>query len=114
MLFEYRAKVLRVVDGDTLYLSVDLGLETTRILEVRLYGINCPEMHDIPVGPWAKTYTEEWVAEHAEDGWLLLKTIKDKREKYGRYLALIFSGNGEGICLNDSLVHDGHAVHKDY
>lgn len=114
-LYEYRAKVLRVVDGDTIYLSVDMGLETTRILEVRLYGINCPEMHDTPAGPAAKAYTEAWLGFHANlDGWLLLRTIKDKREKYGRYLALVLDGDGEGACLNDMLVDAGHAVRKDY
>src|SRR4051812_39301582 len=116
-MYEYRAKALRVVDGDTLYLAVDMGLETTRILEVRLYGINCPELHGESrvQGGQAKAYTSDWVANHATaEGWLLLHTIKDKKEKYGRYLALIFDGDGEELCLNDQLVEDGHAVYKDY
>lgn len=76
-MYEYRAKVLRVVDGDTLYLAVDMGLETTRILDVRLYGINCPEMHDAPAGATAKAYTEAWVAAHADpDGEFQLHTVK--------------------------------------
>ena len=120
-LYRYRAKVLDVVDGDTIYFAIDMGLETTRIIDVRLYGINCPELHDIPVGPWAKTYTQEWLAQHATpEGWLLVQTIKDKagtkdkKEKYGRYLAIVYDGESGMLCLNDDLVTDGHAVHKAY
>lgn len=115
-MYEYRAKVLRVIDGDTLHLAIDMGLETTRLITVRLYSINCPEMRDIPAGPWAKIYTEEWVKDHADaDGYVQVHTIKDKKEKYGRYLAIIFPLD-EPIdqALNDALVADGHAVYKDY
>lgn len=114
-LYEYRAKLVRVVDGDTLYLNVDLGLETSRILEVRLYGINCPEMHDVPAGQDAKNFTENWLAVHKDpDGWLTITTVKDRKEKYGRYLAIIHDGDGEGQVLNDDLVTSGHAQYKSY
>lgn len=114
-MYEYRAKVLRVVDGDTVHFAVDMGLETTRILKVRLYGINCPELSELPAGPDAKAYTEAFLTEKGTpEGWFLLHTIKDKTEKYGRYLALVFDGDGEGVCLNDLLVASGHAVSKTY
>ena len=41
--FEYNAKVLRVVDGDTVDALVDLGFSVHRKIRVRLYGINTPE-----------------------------------------------------------------------
>ena len=41
--FCYNAKVLRVVDGDTIDLMVDLGFSIHHKVRVRLYGINTPE-----------------------------------------------------------------------
>ena len=48
-LFTYRAKVLRVVDGDTLWLGIRLGPGRWVKEKVRLRGIDCPEM-DTPEG----------------------------------------------------------------
>tara|TARA_R100000808_G_C2140225_1_gene148036 strand:+ start:1102 stop:1458 length:357 start_codon:yes stop_codon:yes gene_type:complete len=42
-MWEYRVKVLRVIDGDTIDVSVDLGFFTHRNIRVRMYGINTPE-----------------------------------------------------------------------
>jgi endonuclease YncB( thermonuclease family) len=39
----YSASVIRVIDGDTLLLSIDLGFSTLTHAKVRLYGINAPE-----------------------------------------------------------------------
>jgi endonuclease YncB( thermonuclease family) len=41
--FEYRTKVIRVLDGDTAEFSVDLGLNIHSAQILRLYGINAPE-----------------------------------------------------------------------
>ena len=45
-LYEYHAKVVRVIDGDTLDLDVSLGFYVTQKVRVRLAGVNTPEMHD--------------------------------------------------------------------
>ena len=42
-MYEYNAKLLRVVDGDTLDASIDLGFDVWVKKRVRLYGINAPE-----------------------------------------------------------------------
>lgn len=112
-LYQYQAKVLRVVDADTLWLDVSLGLDTYHRLTVRLAGLNAPEKRT-PEGVAATAFTEGWVTEHAlPDGWLYLRTIKDKREKYGRYLAVIYPGAVDpiyGASLNAALIASGHAV----
>ena len=41
--FFYQAKVVNVVDGDTLDLLVDLGFNVHHNIRVRLHGINTPE-----------------------------------------------------------------------
>ena len=42
-MYEYNAEVLRVVDGDTVDVLIDVGFSTFKKERVRLYGINTPE-----------------------------------------------------------------------
>lgn len=101
-MYEYRMTVLRVVDGDTIHAEVDLGCDIHVDLILRLARINAPEM-STPEGPYAKTYLESLLT----PGPVLLRTIKDRREKFGRYLAELFVGD---INVNDEMVNTGHAV----
>lgn len=107
-LYEYRARANKVVDGDTLHLNVDLGMDTTVNLTVRLYGLNAPEM-GTATGIQAREFVLDWLAQHAPSGRFLLRTIKDRREKYGRYLGVILSEDGQAV-LNDMLLQTGHAA----
>ena len=82
--YERHATVVRVVDGDTLHLNVDLGCDIEVAMTVRLSGLNAPEMSTVE-GKAAKAYVEQWVEERGPR--FVVRTEKDKREKYGRYLA---------------------------
>jgi len=42
-MYEYRAKITRVIDGDTLKALVDVGFNMHHNVTLRLYGIDCPE-----------------------------------------------------------------------
>ena len=42
-MYIYNAKCLRVVDGDTLDATIDLGFDTWKKIRIRLVGINTPE-----------------------------------------------------------------------
>ncbi len=106
-LYVYRAKVIRVVDGDTLDLEVDLGMETFRKTRVRLIGINTPEMNT-QEGKNAKAYVETWCLSNPE---VLIHTTKDRKEKYGRYLATVVSPGLVGQSLNQLLLDVGLATH---
>jgi micrococcal nuclease len=103
-MYEYRARVTKVVDGDTMHLSIDLGLDVAIATTVRLSGVDTPEMNT-PEGRAAKIYTQDWVA--ALGGTVIVCTIKDKREKYGRYLAELLAP--DGTSLNQDLLASGHA-----
>lgn len=107
-MYDYKATLIRVVDGDTLHVSIDLGCDTSLRMTVRLYGINSPEMSTLE-GKEAKAYAERWFAEHAPDGQLMIRTRRDKKEKYGRYLAIVYYSLGQEP-LNDALVREGKAV----
>jgi endonuclease YncB( thermonuclease family) len=116
-MYEYAAQVLKVTDGDTFHLDVTLvdinpGLDLDPIkmtiqLVIRLYGVNAPELKTA-AGKTAKAWVEQWLTDHAPDGQIVLHTMKDRREKYGRYLGIMFSLAGD--CLNDDLVASGNAV----
>jgi micrococcal nuclease len=118
-LYTYRARVLRVVDGDTIEVDIDLGygvLLGKRLL--RLSGIDCPEIKT-QAGLLAKETTVKWMVENTTTKKLLTNTssyvtfqsLSDKPDKYGRILAKVIGKDGE--TLNDYLVKVGHAVPYD-
>lgn len=74
---------------------------------LRLYGINAPELHK-PGGQEAKSF----LANLVDGKQVTLRTLKDKQEKYGRYLGLLLLPNGPapGANVNQMMVEAGHAV----
>lgn len=73
-------------------------------MKLRLYGINAPELTS-PEGKSAKAFLVALV----EGKPVTLLTIKDRQEKYGRFLATIFlPGNRQSV--NEQIVAAGHAV----
>jgi len=85
---EYRVKIVRVVDGDTVDVDIDLGFGIWMKGErVRLFGIDTPEsrtrdLEEKKYGLAAKAYLKEKLA----SGTPLLRTFKDGVGKYGRIL----------------------------
>lgn len=109
-MYEYRAEVVKVVDGDTLHVSIDLGLDVRIRVTIRLAGINAPELSTAE-GKEAKAWVQQWVEDVGIDGWVVVHTVKDRREKYGRYLGHVFSVDGPGSeYLNNDLIVNGFAV----
>jgi endonuclease YncB( thermonuclease family) len=106
-MYEYAAWVTKVVDGDTFHVGIDLGLDIATFQTVRFAGLNAPEM-STPEGKEVKAWVETWLAEHCPNGRFILRTVKDHREKYGRYLGTIVAP--DGAVLNDDLLSTGRAV----
>lgn len=104
-MYEYRAELVAVVDGDTIHANVDLGFDVWEKMTLRFAGINAPE-HGTPEGYAATAFVVDWFRVRPA---FTITTVKDRREKYGRYLATIV-GNGEVQSLNDLMVATGHAV----
>lgn len=102
-MYEYNATIVSVVDGDTAHLDVDLGLDTSQRITVRFYGINAPET-STPAGKDVRTILREKLPVGCQ---VRILTYKDKREKYGRYLATILLGD---LNINAWLVENGYAV----
>lgn len=105
-IYERRATVGRVIDGDTLRVQADLGCDITVAMTVRLAGVNAPEL-STTAGKAAKAYVEQWVATNGPT--FRIRTAKDRKEKYGRYLAdLLPMLEGGSLC--DALLASGNAV----
>lgn len=103
-MYEYRATVISVVDGDTVLLSVDLGFLVSYRHSCRLFGINAPE-HKTPTGDAATAYLTALLPAGTV---LTLRTQKDKFEKYGRILGTLILADGR--VVNDLLVAEHHAM----
>lgn len=110
-IWAYRARVERVVDGDTLQIVIDQGLNTHRAERIRLLGVNTPEMRgpSRPAGLAAAGYVTSWLGlVPADDEWpLIVQTAKG--DAFGRWLARVWRRH-DGRELNADLIESGHAV----
>jgi micrococcal nuclease len=115
-MYEYRVKkVLRVVDGDTIDVDIDLGFNVSYTQRVRLAGIDTPEsrttdLKEKALGLEVKEYLKH-LLENAED--IVIQTEKpDSSEKYGRILGWLFI-NDEDTSLNEKMISEGYAWEYD-
>ena len=131
--YERNARVLRVVDGDTLELMVDLGFEHWYRGKFRLAGIDTPEKFGVKkgsdeyiAGVAASEYVLNWLLANADRETfdtplgpvefltIVIRSFDAGKEKYGRWICEVFSADGGGVSLNLQLVAAGHAVEVDY
>lgn len=110
-MYTYKAKLERVVDGDTIDVYIDLGFDIHYRSRVRLAGINAPEsrtrnLEEKKLGLAAKEYVEQWLSKCGPD--FIIRTTKVEKGKYGRVLGTIMDMK-EQQCLNTDLVDVGLA-----
>lgn len=105
-LYTYRAFVRKVYDGDTVTLDIDLGFDVVlREQKVRLLRINAPEVRG--ESREAGIASRDALRKRAANKWVVLRTERDKREKFGRWLGEVWL---EDECINDWMLTEGHAV----
>jgi micrococcal nuclease len=98
--YEYKAKVIEVIDGDTVKLDVDLGFYTHLHIRGRLGNINAPEGKN--------TEAAKFLAEYLPVGCSVLISVKKTQEKYGRWVVEIFKeGESMSTSLNSLLLARG-------
>jgi len=118
--YEYKAQVLRVVDGDTIDFLIDLGFECFHKERVRLYGIDAPEIRtrnktEKAKGKEATAFVCDKLSYLVNDKLDIdenpIVTIRSyKEDKYGRYLVMVYYiENGKKYCLNQQLLNAGLA-----
>lgn len=102
-MYEYYSIVTKVVDGDTLDCSLDLGFGIIRTDRFRLLGLNAEE-HYTDAGKKAIAFVTVQLKNAKQ---IIVRTDKDKREKFGRFLATVII---DGQNLNELLISSGNAV----
>ena len=113
-MFEYRCKLVKVVDGDTVDIDIDLGFGVwLNDQRVRLYGVDTPESRTRD--PEEKVYgkaAKDFVINFLDDKDLILKTkVYDAKGKFGRILGEIWrTTNYADKSVNEYLIEKHHAV----
>lgn len=108
----YRIKEIhKVVDGDTIDASIDLGFDISLEKRIRLAGVDTPESRTADANE--KKYgleSKEWLKKKVEGAKnILIKTeLPDSTEKYGRIIGHLFI-NDEPTSLNDQMIAEGMA-----
>lgn len=104
-MYTYNATVLDVYDGDTVTVEIDLGFTHSFVDKLRLYGINTPEMRgdEKAKGKIVRDIVRDKILGKK----ITIRTYKDSKGKYGRYLADVFLEDGTN--LNLWLVAEGYA-----
>ena len=111
-MYEYRVKqVLKVIDGDTIDVEIDLGFDISITKRVRLAGIDTPESrttdkYEKSLGLEAKALLKQKLSEATS---VAIKTEKpDSSEKYGRVLGWLYL-DGEETSFNETMIASGYA-----
>ena len=113
-MYEYRCTVVKIVDGDTVDVDIDLGFGIwMRNERIRLLGIDTPESRtrdkeEKKYGLAAKKYLTEMLN---DEGGIVLKTKKDAEGKFGRILGELWrTTDNADKSINQYLVDEHHAV----
>ena len=113
-MYEYRCKIVKIIDGDTVDVDIDLGFGVWMHKErIRLYGIDTPEsrtrdLDEKKYGLIAKGWIEKFMPVGSMQ---TLITQKDKSGKIGSILGKFRVNDGHyDIILNDWMISNHHAV----
>jgi micrococcal nuclease len=120
-LYRYRVLFAEAVDGDTVDLVLDVGFRHHLRDRFRLYGpdpaaamgLDAPEMRT-PEGKAAKAFLGKLLHGLITSGaTLVAHTVKDRREKYGRWLVVLKQADST-LNVNLELLAAGHAKLREY
>jgi micrococcal nuclease len=109
--YVYFAKVISVYDGDTLNLSIDLGMGISYNAKCRLEGLDTPELRSKDASEKQAAITSRGLLLELVDGKNLLVKSMVKPDKYGRLLVRIWTEDGK--CVNEAMLSGGGALPYD-
>lgn len=105
-MYTYKAHVDSVYDGDTFTVTIDLGFDTfLKDQKIRMYGINAPEMRGVSKSEG--TISRDALRSQILGKDIILTTIKDGKEKYGRWLGKVQVNDTD---INNWMVTNNYAV----
>lgn len=109
-MYEYRCKILKIVDGDTIDVDIDLGFGIwLRNERIRIIGIDTPESRtkdkvEKIFGTAAKIFLSNLIP---VDSMQIIRTNKDTTGKFGRILGDIIIND---TLLSKIMIESNHAV----
>ena len=115
-MYEYYAELRRVVDGDTVDVTIDCGFKMHIKERVRLKGINTPECRTRDLEEKERGLRAKERLIEILDSWgnrMIIRTSIDKKGKFGRLLGELINPFKEEETANKMLLKDGHAVKYD-
>lgn len=111
-----KARVIRVIDGDTVELDVDLAYKVRLVDKFRLAGVDTPEVYGVKKdseaylkGKAASAFTTKWLEDNDDAEHNVFVISGKDTGKYGRWIVTIFPASGTGTSLNQALLNAGHA-----
>jgi len=111
-MYTYRVKSInRIIDGDTIDVTIDLGFSINIDQRIRVAGIDSPEKRTRDAAEKALGLdATEWMTKRLEKApELIIKTaVEGSMGKYGRVLGWLFVGE-EDISLNEQMINEGFA-----
>ena len=113
-MYTYKAKLDRVIDGDTIDVNIDLGFDISVHKRIRLAGIDTPESRTRDLEEKKRGLASKAkLVELLDDGDFVLES--KEVGKYGRVLGTLhkYSTDKLPININDTLVKEGFAVEYD-
>ena len=105
----------RVVDGDTIDVTIDLGFDLYKKERVRIAGIDTPEKRTrdlaekalgIDATNWMKGTLEDTI--NGDDELTIRTELKGGMGKYGRLLGWLYVGESD-VSLNEQMITEGYA-----
>ena len=108
-------KINRVVDGDTIDVTIDLGFDLYKKERVRVAGVDTPEKRTrdkeekalgIDATNWLKSKLEEAIK--GDDELTIRTELKGGVGKYGRLLGWLYIGD-DLVSLNEAMILEGYA-----
>jgi micrococcal nuclease len=115
MPYEYKARLKKVIDGDTIIVDIDLGFSIVlRDQNIRLSGLDTPESKskdkiEKTFANLSRKAVEDFMKNSDKEN-LIIQTLydKDNGDKFGRILGRVYNSNK--TCLNDWLIDNSFAV----
>lgn len=105
-LYNYKAEITNVVDGDTVDAVIDLGFRMSATHRLRLLGINAPEKNSSdPLIRAQALKSRDALCSYLVSRDVTIHT--EKSDAFGRYLAIIYVGD---LNVNEAMVRNGFAV----
>lgn len=109
-MYDYQSKVERVVDGDTVRMTIDHGMFIRSSQSIRLLGVLAPELGK-PGGTDARAFVIGWFSNHSHHShhgeWAFLVVTQKDKQTFNRYVGVVICQACQAVLNMDVITHLG-------